>query len=196
MECEHSEGVRKRATRKTGVANRTSKLEERLNDLAELIRLQQQNTSGTGPARPPADSTLGLHGPAAATLSPAQTAKDGTASYLTPSTGPSPNSVQTACDDDMTPLEKEQILERFKKDYLSHFPFMLIKPEVTAEEIQNTRPFLWLNIRAATEKSVAKMNQLGDRIREELARKVLVELERDLEPILGIMILLGWFVLL
>jgi hypothetical protein len=214
VECVHSEGVRKRTARKAGAANRTSKLEERLNDLVELIRLQQQGNPAPAPGLDARiDPALGVsdHTPPsngipkpAATLSPSQVPD---ATYPTPSTNaalthpsvssnPSPNTALADGEDELSPLQKEELFNRFRTDYLAFFPFMWIKPEVTAEDIERTRPFLWLNIRAVCEKYVPKMHELGNKIREELARRVLVELERDQEVVLGLLIYLGWFVLL
>lgn len=95
-------------------------------------------------------------------------------------------------EDDLTPFEAENILQRFRNGYLAMFPFVYIKPDTTPEELQQYRPFLWLNIRTVCEKSAPKMYAMGDYIRELMGRKVLVELERDMDVLLGLMVYLGW----
>ncbi|KAI1842992.1 hypothetical protein JX265_001705 [Neoarthrinium moseri] len=192
LECRPSDGVRKRNTRKATSANRTSQLEERLNDLVTLLR-SQQSIPGSS-VKEPVPSSQPSHYASASTWSPSR----GPDAYLTPSTAISStshvdcNQSSLIYDDELSPFEAEKVLQTFRNDYLKFFPFVWIKPDATAQELQRYRPFLWLNIRTVCEKSTAKMHILGDRAREIFARKVLVELERDMDTLLGLMVYLGW----
>lgn len=195
VECRQSDGVRKRSSRRPDINNRTSQLEERLNDLVEILR--QQQTTGSQPQVP-------------AQAADPQTSDrrsssnhESSGAYLTPPTVITSLGSQTAVEaapteaaksfeDDVTPFEAENILQRFRNGYLAMFPFVYIKPDTTPEELQQYRPFLWLNIRTVCEKSAPKMYAMGDYIRELMGRKVLVELERDMDVLLGLMVYLGW----
>jgi hypothetical protein len=104
----------------------------------------------------------------------------------------SPGSATSNCGDDLSPAEAEEALRNFQDKYLPWFPFVYIRPGTTAQDLQRDRPFLWLNIRTACEKSTAKMHALGDKIREVLARKAFVDLERNLDLLMGIIAYLAW----
>ncbi|KAI0178479.1 hypothetical protein BJ166DRAFT_510015 [Pestalotiopsis sp. NC0098] len=195
VECRQSDGVRKRSSRRPDINNRTSQLEERLNDLVEILRLQQ--TTGAQPQVPaqaanPQTSnrrSSSNHGSSRAYLTP-PTVVTSLGSQTTVEAPPT--EAAKPFEDDLTPFEAENILQRFRNGYLAMFPFVYIKPDTTPEELQQYRPFLWLNIRTVCEKSAPKMYAMGDYIRELMGRKVLVELERDMDVLLGLMVYLGW----
>lgn len=194
MECRQSDGVRKRSSRRPDINNRTSQLEERLNDLVEILRLQQ--TTGSQPQVPaqvanPQTSgrrSSSNHGSSGAYLTP----PTAITSLGSQTTVEAPADTAKPFEDDLTPFEAGNILQRFRNGYLAMFPFVYIKPDTTPQELQQYRPFLWLNIRTVCEKSAPKMHAMGDYIRELMGRKVLVELERDIDVLLGLMVYLGW----
>ncbi|ETS73747.1 hypothetical protein PFICI_14693 [Pestalotiopsis fici W106-1] len=195
MECRQTDGIRKRSSRKQpDINHRTSQLEERLNDLVEILRLQQ--VPGPRPQVPAQETD------SQTTVSPSSGNHAASGAYLTPPTAiaslgsqaaieASPNPAK-AFEDDLTPFEAEGILQRFRTGYLTMFPCVYIRSDTTAQQLQQYRPFLWLNIRTVCEKSAPKMHAMGDHIRELLGRKVLVELERDVDVLLGLMVYLGW----
>lgn len=194
MECRQTDGVRKRSTRKPDINHRTSQLEERLNDLVEILRLQQASGSKHQAPSQETDSQT--------TVSRSSGNHASSGAYPTPPTGVASLGSQTglegpisstkAFEDDLTPFEAESILQRFRNGYLTMFPFVYIKSDTTAQQLLQYRPFLWLNIRTVCEKSAPKMHAMGDHVRDLLGRKVLVELERDIDVLLGLMVYLGW----
>ncbi|RYP60922.1 hypothetical protein DL771_010331 [Monosporascus sp. 5C6A] len=95
--------------------------------------------------------------------------------------------------DDLEPQQSaEESLRIFRENHLRFFPFVYIPPETTADDLQRERPFLWLNIRALTCKSLAQQSALSNRIREIIAQKVLVESERTIDLLLGLLGFLAW----
>jgi hypothetical protein len=69
---------------------------------------------------------------------------------------------------------------------------MYLPAETNVDEVQRQRPFLWLNIQAVCERSPSKKSELGTRIRETLATKVLVEGERSIDLLLGLLVFMSW----
>ncbi|KAH8166020.1 hypothetical protein CIB48_g2229 [Xylaria polymorpha] len=61
-----------------------------------------------------------------------------------------------------------------------------------AHDLQRDRPYLWLNISAICCRSPVKQAALSRQIREELAHKILVSCERNIDMLLGSLCLLGW----
>ncbi|KAF3024725.1 hypothetical protein E8E14_001448 [Neopestalotiopsis sp. 37M] len=124
MECRQTDGVRKRSTRKPDINHRTSQLEERLNDLVEILRLQQASGSKHQAPSQENDSQT--------TVSRSSGNHASSGAYPTPPTGiaslgsqtgqEGPISSTKAFEDDLTPFEAESILQRFRNGYLTMFP--------------------------------------------------------------------------
>jgi hypothetical protein len=89
-------------------------------------------------------------------------------------------------------LKAQQKLHMFKTHHLECFPLLFLSSETTAQEIQRQRPFLWLNIEAVCERSPAKQTELGFQIRKILATKVVVEGERSIDLLLGLLVFTSW----
>lgn len=165
--------------------------------MVEILRSQQSGTKEPRATQTPDTTTAiqdsggrsGAHGTAGAYPTPA-TAITSSASQ------PAADSGASCDDDELSAFEADEILQRFRNQYLAMFPFVWIKPDTTAQELQRYRPFLWLNIKTLCEKNTERLHILGDRIKEMLARKVLVELERDIDVLLGLLVYLGWFAFL
>ncbi|KAI0123609.1 hypothetical protein BJ170DRAFT_639781 [Xylariales sp. AK1849] len=202
LECRPSDAVRKRSTRKTASVSRTSHLEERLEDIVKLLQ-SQQTANGAPRTHVPGSATglqsldAGRHSQydedpclASNTSQPAIPTPPMTiASSASYTPGPAPSNL----DDELSPREAEDMLDNFRTHYLTSFPFMWIKSDRSAQDIRREQPFLWLNIRVACSKSTSQIHLLGDKIRETLARRVFVDLERNMDLLLGLLVFIGWF---
>jgi len=69
---------------------------------------------------------------------------------------------------------------------------MYIPPTMTAVEFRRERPFLWMCILAVATKSARKQQLLGAKIRRILADKLIVENERSIDALLGLLAYMGW----
>jgi hypothetical protein len=92
----------------------------------------------------------------------------------------------------VTPTEAEDALETFKSSYLPWFPFVLIPDSMTAEQLRNVRPFLWLNIMLVTSRSSPQYQRMGDIVRRELSEAMVMDSEKSLDLLLGMIVFLGW----
>ncbi|RYP07563.1 hypothetical protein DL764_002418 [Monosporascus ibericus] len=196
-------------------SGRTARLEEKLDDLVALLRSQASTAAvGAGAGAAGVGGVIGVSGIAAAHATtaagpqqaptPESTGDDQPrlrARDVFPFTqlvGPAAaNQVAVpACYQDPDPgrafavpdhLEPRQSAEEslriFRENHLRFFP---------AADIERERPFLWLNIRTLTCKSVAQQYALATRIREIIGQKVLVESERTMDLLLGLLAFLGW----
>ncbi|KAJ5822783.1 hypothetical protein N7447_005123 [Penicillium robsamsonii] len=88
--------------------------------------------------------------------------------------------------------QAEQYLATFQQQHLNNFPFFCISSTTTPVQLQRERPLLWLSIWANGCKSVVQQRAIEVRIRETLAQKVLVDLERNLDLLLGLIAYLSW----
>lgn len=92
-----------------------------------------------------------------------------------------------------TPTEAEVYLVKFRQ-WLEFFPFMRIDPDLTAEALHREHPFLWLCIMNVTSMSMPQQAVLRERIRQEVAQRMVVNHERSLEMIQGLIVLTSWYV--
>ncbi|KAL7624951.1 hypothetical protein AAE478_004165 [Parahypoxylon ruwenzoriense] len=216
-ECRPSVSVRKRAVRRPA-SERTAHLEEKLDDLVSILRAQATSNPAASPYRTPGSSDLSgvaagvsqniasaldLNGCMGAMPGSNKTAIDGHAmppaeiavSHSYPNTAspyPTPPSVASSQDVGLSPAEAEETLQLFRDQYLQFFPFVYISPETTAVQLQQTRPFLWLNIRTVCCRSTSQKAALNQRVREVAAQRMLLDLDRNIDLLLGLLAYLGW----
>ncbi|OTB18715.1 hypothetical protein K445DRAFT_314574 [Daldinia sp. EC12] len=112
--------------------------------------------------------------------------------YAAATSYPTPPSVASSHDGGLSPAEAEDTLRVFRDQFLPFFPFVYIPPDTTAAQLQRAKPFLWLNIRTICCKSQPRKSALSQKIREYLAQKMLVDLDRNLDLLLGLLAYLGW----
>lgn len=90
-----------------------------------------------------------------------------------------------------TPAEAEKYLAKFR-DWLIHFPFMILPQDMTAAALREERPFLWLCIMNVTSMSVFQQLKLKDRVRQEIATRIVINHEKSMDVLLGIIVSLAW----
>lgn len=73
-------------------------------------------------------------------------------------------------------------------------PFVIVPPSTTAEDLQRERPFLLKSILAVTSRKPRQQLTLATSLVRQLAERVAVNGERNLDLLLGVLILTGWYV--
>ncbi|KAI1424353.1 hypothetical protein F5Y12DRAFT_450236 [Xylaria sp. FL1777] len=203
----------------TSAATRAANLEQKLEDLVAILKAQTSSTPPTH-ASPQLDASEphqqekpaqnvrgepGLTTPSTVdwrsnnvpskivssgptVVTPASTS---CATYSTANSTPSPLPA-TAHDVPMSTPQAEETLAFFRRHFLNFFPFVYLPPDMTAARLQRERPYLWLNISALCSKSPTKQAALSRQSREEVALKLLVACERNIDMLLGTLCFLGW----
>ena len=93
---------------------------------------------------------------------------------------------------DILPGEGQRVLEAFRDKHMKSFPFFYFPPDMTAMDLQNNYPMLWMIIQATCAKSPTRQVELGVRYKEIMARKVIVEGERDIDLLLSVIVYCSW----
>jgi len=192
--------ARKRVARKT-TSSRTTQLEEKLDDLVSILRASQQQppqsspSSQSTPSFSPAQafpSRLDSLATAATTTPPqpslCATFETRPSSYR--DHGPPPRAGDLNRPEP-TPEEAEIYLEKFR-GWIKHFPFLHIPLDVTAEALREQRPFLWRCIMNITTMSAPQQLLMKDRVRQEVAQRVIVDHERTMDILLGLICYVAW----
>ena len=139
----------------------------------------QLNSGGISEA---SGSVGGVH---SAEVGPSAPYTDHAAAYASPMSIASPY-------DDVSPQEAEECLELFRSHKLKYFQFVHIPITVTAAQLREERPFLWLSILAATVKSATKQQSFGVLLRNMIAERVVAQHQRSFDILLGLLGFLGW----
>lgn len=154
--------MRKRGTNRT-TASKNSVLEEKLDDIVFLL----QNRSSSS--------------------------QHGRSTEAVPIPGSSDSSAndrlfEGAEDSGLT----DQELLTFRTRYLPHFPLIHLSSDVTAAELQREKPTICLTIRGLATKVASRQMLLGKRLRESITQKILIDGERSLDLLLGLLASIAW----
>ncbi|KAJ9142483.1 Transcriptional regulator WAR1 [Pleurostoma richardsiae] len=213
-ECVPPVSVRKKGARVNNKST-TVQLQEKLEDLVTLLKNQvatkPAGTAGTGAEYLAAVNTIpsplslistqsggtrgidvqpSISAGAASSASPAQSSYEQDIDL----TSGSPEYVPTvpACSVQITPEEAEQNLSIFREQMLYYLPLVYMAPRTTARQVREERPFLWFNIMAITTNSIMDQMLMSTAIRGHIAHKMVVENQKSVDLLLGLLVFLGW----
>ncbi|KAK2594141.1 hypothetical protein QQS21_008140 [Conoideocrella luteorostrata] len=200
--------MRKRISKKTATS-RTAQLEEKIEDLVSMLRAthdqgtrpSQSNPSMLSTSSPSYTSRLDSLA-AAATADPSrQNIKEKSAigdnyHYLG-LTSNAPTSRGSTCLRDLdkrpepTSQEAEAYLAKFR-NWLHGAPFMHIPIELTAETLKHEKPFLWICIMNLCSMSYPQQRILREKVRQEIAERVVLNHERSMDLLQGLIAFITW----
>ncbi|KAI0097428.1 hypothetical protein F4776DRAFT_676824 [Hypoxylon sp. NC0597] len=190
-ECTVSVSIGRRRGEKRGVS-KTARLEDKLDELVSCLKAQKEAEKKGAAETLASIEGLGseAEAPSITTLSPTTAANSlrGTTLFGTSKTPDSNSSFP----DEPSPLEAEELLKKFREETIGFFPFVYIPPHVTSNQLPELYPFLWLNIMCTTLSSEKRRYALGDQARSIVIQKVVVDREKSLDLLLGLLTLVGW----
>ncbi|KAI2466262.1 hypothetical protein F4781DRAFT_406531 [Annulohypoxylon bovei var. microspora] len=193
-QCIGSIPVGRRVAKRRGVS-RTARLEEKLDELVSRLKARQGAGSkeaekelispGEQGERESNTENLSL-----AALTPV-TATDSLGGTTLLGAGKSPDP-SVSYPDEPSPPEAEGLLKRFREETIGFFPFVYIPPHMTSQQLKELYPFLWLNIMCVAQTSPKTRLALSDQVRSIVIQKVVVDREKSLDLLLGLLTLVGW----
>ena len=214
-QCQTMTTARKRVAKKSA-SSRTAQLEEKLEDLVTILRasqpqnghLQSPNSEDSSPLMNSSNVghplTSRLESLATAAASSSSSSETQPHSYTIPHshgsrsaggshvhTSPSSVGEDTSSLDEPTPEEAEMYLDKYR-EWLKKFPCMVLPPDMTAAALRKEKPFLWLCIMNMTSMSVEQQMKLKDRVRQEVANRIIINHERTMDCLQGLICYLTW----
>lgn len=174
--CLPGDSIRKRKAQKNNSAVQLALLQKKVNDLVSIL--------GAGPA---------LNSPHSdARLPPASNPIRPNSSFTAPDT-PGSSGGSSASSVLESPLDEvEESLCIFRKDMLKYFPFLNLPSDV--QWLKKERPFLLLCIIAVTSRSTPKRRELGKKIKQILAQRMILDEQSaiDIDLLRGLLTLISW----
>ncbi|KAF7564118.1 hypothetical protein G7046_g61 [Stylonectria norvegica] len=218
-QCQPMATARKCVAKK-GASSRTAQLEEKLDDLVSILRATQNpnqhalsaptstSTSASVPSYSPSPafpSRLDSLANAATSSTPGAECAHNTVDALRchpdfdtvsrhdgqGGTYKVPDINETWRLHEPTHAEAEVYLDKFR-GWLEKFPFMVLPPETTAAILKKEKPFLWLCIMNITSMSVTQQQILKERVRQEVATRIVIGHERTMDILHGMLCFLTW----
>ncbi|UKZ81366.1 hypothetical protein TrVFT333_009138 [Trichoderma virens FT-333] len=208
-ECQQMVTSRKRVAKRT-TASRTAQLEEKLDDLVSILRAtqQQQQHQHQHHQHPHAQqlqqphhvnhlqqpqqlpsAQLPINGVSNCDVASSSSASSNSQPYHLGSDDPRP--LDTDRLPEPTPSEAEVYLVKFRQ-WLEYFPYIHLEPDLTAEGLHRERPFLWLCIMNVTSMSMTQQATMRERVRQEIAQRMIVNGDRGIEMVQGLIALISW----
>jgi hypothetical protein len=86
----------------------------------------------------------------------------------------------------------EEHLRAFQAIHLRYFPLFHIAATTTAKQLATEFPFLWLNIVSVTTSNPTEQGNLGNKVKEILARQLIIEDTRSIDLFMGLLIHISW----
>ncbi|KAF2807184.1 uncharacterized protein BDZ99DRAFT_500451 [Mytilinidion resinicola] len=198
-QCRPIEAIRRRNPKRPAV-NKTARLEQKLDGLVSLIK--SGALSSTVDISPQDMRSLGNTTPRGTinmdTVTPDYIQPLGGSLLGVTDAGTLENSSTTPTTDSIrasyepSQVEAEQYLASFRTYKSRGFPFVHIPSTTTASHLKQERPFLWLCIMSIASNSTLQQRLLGSRIRQFIAQEMVVQLNRNMDLLLGILTFIGW----
>lgn len=184
--------VRQKKSRTSG--SQTARLEEKLDGLVSLLKSTARNNADIEKVTANwGDLTTTADVPDVAARVPGDSSRGSARTPLTPaSSTTSSYPFVLPRDADPTAEEAEQFLEMFRTQKLQYFPFTQFPEGMTAQRLRQERPFFWLCIMSVSSTIVSQQLSLGRAVREIAGHEILVEGQRNLDLLLGLLCFVGW----
>lgn len=83
----------------------------------------------------------------------------------------------------------------FRDEMCPYFPFICIPDSVSAQDLRRDKPFLYLAVLAISTRKSLHQQELGKVIIRQLAERMLINGERSMDLLLGILTYAAWSVI-
>jgi hypothetical protein len=91
-------------------------------------------------------------------------------------------------------VEAEALIDLFRYQILPHFPFITLQQVGSAQQLYQEKPLLYIAILAISSRSSSQQKQLGQLVMKQLAERMFLNGERNLDLLLGVLTYAAWFV--
>jgi hypothetical protein len=211
--CTPSPPMRKRRVMKRTSIMETSRLEEKLDGIATLLKSATQGAP-VGALNIPLESGSSSRGG----VSEAAVVTDfshhehtyarqipsvhDTGHCPTPIASPSSSSKSTLvnCQPPLlhpslvpSPEDAELFLNKFRTDFAKHVPFIVISPSITSYQLCQERPILWVCVMTVACNNSTRQIALSNEVRAIFGREAFVKGTKSMDLLLGILVYATWY---
>ncbi|OAL38891.1 hypothetical protein AYO20_01642 [Fonsecaea nubica] len=102
----------------------------------------------------------------------------------------------TACFDQFIKSSDEArlMLDVFRNEFMPYFPFVIIQPHTSLEELREQKPFLLMVVMLVTcRHDIPRQTALGKTLKELIGQKMMTYGEQSLDLLQGLLVYLAWY---
>ncbi|PWY85783.1 hypothetical protein BO94DRAFT_97472 [Aspergillus sclerotioniger CBS 115572] len=184
--CQPSPPVRKRRNQTKASVKDVQKLEEKLDGLVNILKSATQPGLLNGVVSTP-EHVVPTHAQPVSLSAPLVQVLPDTAITPAPSFGHPENPSLEPNDDDAA-----SYLNRFRSDFIGHLPFLVIPASLTASQLRQESPLLWLAIMTVASTRTTQQRGLSMQVRERFGREAYVEGTRNIDFLLAVLVYVTW----
>lgn len=183
-DCQPSPPVRKRTTAKKVTRSRTSKLEQKLDGLVQL--LESAAKPATAASRMITDDlqAISISSDLAETPGITDPGLSESASSNVQLTGQPARGLDA--------LDAELYLHNFRTEFAKHTPFVVIPASITAQQLRKDRPILWQCIMAIASNKVEQQIRFSKELRTTFGVEMFVEARKSMDLLLAVLVYATW----
>ncbi|KIW30992.1 uncharacterized protein PV07_02677 [Cladophialophora immunda] len=90
--------------------------------------------------------------------------------------------------------EARLMLDVFRNEFMPHFPFVIIPPHMSLEELRGKKPFFFMVVMMiACRHDVPRQTALGKTLKEIIGQKMMTHGEQSLDLLQGLLVYLAWY---
>ncbi|KAH8681865.1 hypothetical protein BX600DRAFT_429775 [Xylariales sp. PMI_506] len=215
LEKDCSDQIHRPRKKRQSKPSRTAQLEERLNSLVDLLKTSNAGELPAGLRNPPSlseDSSCipSETEPLASDTHRSPLSTGGLTSFTSPASANKPVEIVPATynafappscicrapiGEPAIPLQSDEVLlSIFVTKLTPHFPFVVLRPGISAMELAATRPLLFSTIKmVASVRNLKSMMAQKYAIMKEVSERMLLWSERTLEMLQTILLMLGYY---
>ncbi|MCJ1378824.1 hypothetical protein MMC17_001923 [Xylographa soralifera] len=91
-----------------------------------------------------------------------------------------------------SPEDAESYLIRFRTEFIKHLPFIVISPSMTAHQLRQESPFLWLSVMTVASTRSSQQIALSKEVRAIFGREAYLEGTRTIDLLLAVLTYATW----
>ena len=91
-----------------------------------------------------------------------------------------------------SPEDAESYLDRFRTNFVKYLPFIVIPPSMTAHQLHQESPYLWLSIMTVASTRSPQQITLSKEVRGMFGREAYVEGTRSMDLLLAVLVYATW----
>lgn len=91
-----------------------------------------------------------------------------------------------------SPENAQLYFNLFRTKFVRNLPFIVLADSVTAKQLQQERPFLWVSIMTVASTCLSEQIRLSAAWKELMPREVFVEGTRNMDLLLAVLVYLSW----
>lgn len=90
--------------------------------------------------------------------------------------------------------DDEALMDVLRKSIMPLFPFIAIPVHITAKQLRQEKPFLYLNVTMVACQHAPRQREIAEMVKQYVAEHIVLKGEHNLDLLQGLLVYLSWFI--